>query len=128
MIARQLSTVEQFDKMIGTLLEWQKFINQQPITCYIDTGATTDFAQMLTDRMRSRFNITEYEMRCYPADKNVPIEERVLTTNMLISKGLLRIDPEACPDLMTALASCRQLESETPTEEGRFLRDHKFSH
>lgn len=128
LVPTQLSTVQQFDKMIGTLLEWQKFLNGQPITCFIDTGATTDFAQMLNDRMQSKYNISEYEMKCYPADKSVPIEERVLTTNMLISKGLLRVCPVGCPDLITALASCRQLESETPTEEGRFQRDHKFSH
>ncbi|MGL4616932.1 MAG: phage terminase large subunit [Mycoplasmoidaceae bacterium] len=126
-ISAPLTQVQQFDKMIKTLIEWQKWISGRHITCFIDQGSSIEFAKQFSDRLR-KHGVGTNLITVRPADKSVPIEERVLTTNILLSKGLLRIDRTECPDLIEALENCSQVESENPTEEGKFYRDHEYSH
>ncbi|MGL4616607.1 MAG: phage terminase large subunit [Mycoplasmoidaceae bacterium] len=127
-ISKPLSQVEQFDKMIRTLIDWQSWIGGMKITCFIDTGASTEFHRMFNDRLVAYHNISPYQIECRVADKNVPIEDRVLTTNILLAKGLLRIDRKECPQLIDALENCTQVEVENPTEDGRFMRSHQETH
>lgn len=122
-----LSTIEQFDKAISWLVkQWNKF--QEPITVFVDTGALIDFHQQLNDRLQQVWNVSLKQIQFLPADKQIPIQERVLTTNILLAKGLLRVDKDKCKMLHLSLLECTQIESENPKEEQKFERDHTYSH
>lgn len=125
--SQSLSTVEQFDKVIAWLMkQWNRF--QEPLLVFVDTGALIDFHQQLNDRLTQVWGVSMRQIQFLPADKSIPIQERVLTTNILLAKGLLRVDKEKCPNLHLALVECTQVESTNPKEEQKFERDHDYSH
>ncbi len=69
----------------------------KPFRVFVDNAALADFYTMFNAAL-PRHGLTVNEIEFLPAYKS-PIDKRIITTNLMICRGMYRIDKDACPDL-----------------------------
>lgn len=121
-----ISTEEQLERICDFYIKWyEKY--QRPITCYIDNAALGDFFQMVQSVLsRKGYNAGQIEF--LPAYKPKNTFERVETTNVMLSLGILRFKKDVCKGLYDALANCYEVIKPNPTEEMKRQRSHEWTH
>lgn len=121
-----LNTQQQLERICDFFIQFHvKY--KKPITVYIDNAALGDFFKMVQEVLRAK-GYSEGQIEFLPAFKPKNTWERVETTNMLLSLGILRFDKNVCSGLYKALENCYEVQKTSPTEEMKRQRSHEWTH